>query len=299
MKTTKTTKKSLTPNNWEFTQLAPNVHRLRFTGLKAGDERSILLGSDDHWDSTDCNRQVLREHLSEAQARNAPIFRFGDLFDCMGGKWDKRGVKDKVRPELQVHDYLSKLPRIAADWYAEFPNLALITPGNHETAITKKHEVDLMQLMQDRLHSKGLKTMIGGYWGFVQIQFQKSNSTQILQKTLYYHHGYGGGGAVTAGMIDNSRTRDDYIADIYYSGHIHRRNLDDRVVTRLSKHGNIERSQQLFLRGSAYKCEHKPYGFHVENGRAARPLGGWWLNFGVSFKEQSIMQVKMSPEMAL
>lgn len=65
------------------------------------------------------------------------------------------------------------------------------------------------------------------------------------------------------------------MADVFISGHIHRRNLDENVVYSLNNVGTVVPRQQLFLRSSTYKVEDD--GYHAEKGRGPRPLGGWWL----------------------
>jgi len=122
------------------------------------------------------------------------------------------------------------------------------------------------------LRNKAPTVCKGGYWGFVKISAELGG--KIAQFTLNYHHGYGGGGEVTRGLIDNNRTRGQYEADVYVSGHIHRRNMEENIMTRLSRN-TIVRHKQLFLRCPSYKDETD--GWHAEKGRAARPLGAWWL----------------------
>ena len=68
-----------------------------------------------------------------------------------------------------------------------------------------------------------------------------------------------------------------YIADVFISGHIHRRNLDENIIAKVNGSGSVEYRQQLFLRSSTYKMEID--GYHAEKGRGPRPLGGWWVEF--------------------
>jgi hypothetical protein len=159
--------------------------------------------------------------------------------------------------------------KTTAEFYRPYADtIALICPGNHETSIESRHQTDLT----DRLCQE-LSVAKGGYWGYVQVEADLGGRAHNLQ--INYHHGYGGGGEVTRGMIDNNRTRGQYDADVFYSGHIHRRNMDENIVTRLSRL-TLVRHKQLFLRGSTYKDEHAD-GWHSQQGRAGRPLGGWWL----------------------
>lgn len=270
-------KKPVAP--WSIEEISRQVHRLTFHECRAGREFEVLLQTDEHWDNLHCDRKLLTRHHEEAIAKNAPIFKFGDVFCAMQGKWDKRADQSQLRPEHRGGNYLDLLVNTATNYYAPFAkNIALITPGNHEGSILKRHETNLLERLHARLREKSTVPHLGSYTGFVQFRFDNGHGSQetIL---LHYHHGYGGGGEVTRGMIDNNRTRGQYLADIYVDGHIHRRNSDENILTCCNGHGRIVRRQQLFLRASTYKDESTGDGYHVENGRAGRPLGGWWLKF--------------------
>lgn len=266
---------SKTTRPWSVTEHSRHVHVLSLGAMRAGEERRILLMSDEHWDNAHCDLHLLRRHHMEARQHSAPVLKFGDLFCAMQGKWDRRSDQNQLRNEHRGNNYLDKLVSTAASWYRPFADdIALITPGNHETSIQDRHQTNLTERLHQELSRHSDRTRMGGYWGYVQIEAQDTGgSTRSFQ--LNYHHGYGGGGEVTRGMIDNNRTRGQYDADVFYSGHIHRRNMDENIVTRLSRL-TLQRHKQLFLRGSTYKDEHAD-GWHAQQGRAARPLGGWWL----------------------
>jgi hypothetical protein len=251
------------------------VHRVIFENVTSGWEGWMLLQTDEHWDNKECDLKMLRQHHEQAVEKNAPILKFGDTYCAMQGKWDRRADQNQLREEHRGNCYLDKLVDTAGDWYAPYAKqIALITPGNHETSIVQHHQTDLTERLAERLRQEsGSSIHVGGYWGYVRIQFE---ANKTVSKTLHYHHGYGGGGEVTRGFIDNNRTRGQYDADIYISGHIHRRNMDENIMTRLQ--GNkIIRQEQLFLRGATYKREVN--GWHAERGRSARPIGAWWLRF--------------------
>ena len=71
---------------------------------------NFLLIADTHFDSIKCDRKLLKKHLDQAKEKNAKIFIFGDWFDCMGGKWDKRSTKADIRPEYNTQTYFINLP---------------------------------------------------------------------------------------------------------------------------------------------------------------------------------------------
>ena len=94
---------------------------------------------------------------------------------------------------------------------------------------------------------------------------------------LWYHHGYGGGGPVTRGVIDFSRYLVDTDADCVHAGHIHQRTLIEATRQRLSPCGIPRISPIHLVRSSTYKQECLTDGWAVEKGMSARPLGGWWM----------------------
>lgn len=263
--------------NWTIKELSKESYECTFRLKSVRDQVSILLMSDEHWDNKHCNRAVLKEHHEEAVKKGAPIFKFGDTLCLMQGRWDKRKSESELRQEHRGHDYLNKVKNTAAAWYKPYQgNIALITEGNHENSIIYKHDYDILQELAEKLCCYH-----GAYRGFVRFKFEFNNSPSAdATFDLCWHHGYGGGGEVTRGLIDNSRTRGQYYADVYYSGHIHRKNADENTMTELNRVGQLQEKTQWFLRGSCYKQEDSYY--HIGSGRAARPLGGWWLN--VSFK---------------
>ena len=69
----------------------------------------FLLIADVHFDSISCDRKLLKKHLDEVVERNAKVFIFGDFFDVMGGKFDKRSSKGDLRPEYNTSSYIDNV----------------------------------------------------------------------------------------------------------------------------------------------------------------------------------------------
>jgi hypothetical protein len=270
---------------WTIERLDESCIRLSSTFSTDNPTPTALLLSDPHFDSAQCNRQLFSRHLKQAIDKDAPIIICGDFFDAMQGKWDKRSSWSSIRPEHHGEDYLDRLVDTAAEYLKPYAkNIYLLSYGNHETSIIKRHQVDLIQRLAQELKRMGSPVMVGTYSGAVQFRFHmtpRKAKTKIggQQGTalMAYHHGYGGGGAVTKGFIDHSRTRSHVHADIYFSGHIHYRNLDDNVIRTWTSQGKPLLKRQLFLRASTYKREW--HGWATEKGMGPRPLGGWWLEF--------------------
>lgn len=262
--------------SFEIEENGPNVHTIK-QSFESDSRAALLMISDLHWDNPKCNRELLREHLDEAVDRGSPIVCFGDLFCAMQSTGDRRSAKPDLRPEHATGEYLDSLVNTAVDWFEPYKdNLALITLGNHETAVQKFHETNLIDRLAAGLRQRGGITRAGGYQGFVR--YGMSYYTARKSATIFYHHGTGGGGYATKGMGDFIRMREQVEADVYVSGHIHRRNADDGLTMTLSQSGAIELRERHYVRTSTYKQEgHKPSGFATERLMGPRPLGGHWL----------------------
>lgn len=251
-------------------ELDGDVLTVTMSGMSSGWQQWFLLISDVHWDNPHCDRRLLEKHLGQAKERKAPIMSFGDLFCAMQGKYDPRSAKADLRPEHTGGNYLDLLVDTAADYFKPYP-LFMVADGNHETAIRNKLETDLTQRLSKALGVYGM-----GYSGFVQFVF-KGRTT----KNLFFHHGSGGGGPVTKGIIRSNRQAvflPD--ADIVIGGHVHEQWLVTQPRVRVGLRGGWYLDNQYHLCGATYKQEFDLRGgFHVERGRPPKPLGGWWLRF--------------------
>ena len=97
--------------------LAPYTARVTYSISNTPHRQRFLLLSDLHWDNPLCDRALLKKHLEQAKAAEAPILVFGDLFCAMQGKYDPRSSKASLRPEHQVPNYLDALVDTAVDFF--------------------------------------------------------------------------------------------------------------------------------------------------------------------------------------
>jgi hypothetical protein len=251
-----------------------NVLTLRHTIID-GWEQYYLLIADVHWDNPHCRRDILKRHLELAKKRGAGILSFGDFFCAMQGKYDPRASKESVRPEHQCNNYLDALIDTAADYLAPYSdNLVMLSDGNHETAIRKRQETDLLGRLSQKVSTQHL-----GYSGFVRFMFEHAAGGKRSTKNMYWHHGSGGGGPVTKGVIGTNR-RAVYVPDAHFvvGGHIHE---EFRLVlprVRITNGGRVHLDEQVHICLPTYKDEFDLFGgYHVENGRPPKPIGGAWL----------------------
>jgi hypothetical protein len=253
-------------------------------------EQWVLLRSDVHHDNPKCNQDLERQHLEEAIEYDAPIIDNGDLFCAMQGKWDKRSDKNALREEHRGGNYFDLLVDTAAEFYRPYgKQFAVLGRGNHETAITNRHETDLTDRLASRMRAHGSNVEASGYGGFVLFRFadasQKKNkaATPIkASKTLYHFHGAGGGGPVTRGTIQTNRISvwcPD--AQIVLTGHTH----DEWCVTiprmRISQKGVVTHDEQLHIRAPGYKDAwgDGDGGWEVEKMLGPKAIGSAWLRF--------------------
>ena len=242
---------------------------------KSGWEQWVLLMSDEHFDSIKCDRSMLKRHHEEAKSRNAIIFKFGDIFDCMGGKWDKRTNKGDIRPEYQKANYFDIIKSDAADFYSPYKdNIKFISPGNHELSILMRHEIDLIGALGNQLNCT-----VGKYSGFIKFNFTKPSKGSSNSFVLYYTHGTGGGAPVTKGVIQNNRRQHTIDADIYVSGHIHTGTTQPRPRVYLNTQCNVEYREPTHIILGAYKNEFLTGGWADTKGFDPAVLGGMWIRF--------------------
>jgi hypothetical protein len=268
--------------NYKIKRLSDNCIEVRCV-YKVGFSQDFFLSADWHLDNPKCNRKLLTNHLNEAKEKEAGIFVFGDLFCAMQGKYDKRSSKSDIRPEHQSGKYLDKLVSTTYDFCEPYSdNFVLVSPGNHETAITKRHETDLTQRLIEKLKDANKSPIeMGRYSGWIRFVFEHESGGNIKKFNLFYHHGYGGGGPVTKGVIQTNR-RGIYLPDATFivGGHVHERWEVDIMRERLKQSGKTVIDTQRHIQLPTYKEEYLQHGgWHVERGAPPKPLGGAWLRF--------------------
>lgn len=247
---------------------------------KNWEETKVLLISDLHWDNPKCDRDLLKKHLDQAVKGNHDILINGDLFCLMQGAYDPRKSKSDIRPEHNHANYFDAIINTAVDWFAPYAHLIkLVGYGNHETAILKRQETDIIERFVTLLNYKtGSAIQVGGYGGWIRYQFTDGSSTQSFK--IKYMHGFGGGGAVTRGTIQHNRMSVNVEgADAIWMGHVHEDYEMTYTVEELTNKDTVMLRDILMIRTSAYKEEYGDgsKGWHIERGASPKPIGGRWL----------------------
>jgi hypothetical protein len=259
-----------------------NIHEVT---CQSGQE--FLLVSDLHWDNPHCDRGLLKNHLDEAVKRNAAIILNGDTYCCMGGKYDRRADKSLIRPEHNTDRYFDAIVDTSVEWFAPYAkNILLIGYGNHETAIIKHGETDLLQRFASTLnYATGSAVQVGGYGGTIDIRVLH-DTIRGVNFVVHYYHGFGGGGVVSKGVIQDQRIlagTEGY--DLTWMGHVHELYYHQNMIHRYDRSTKTLIQKPVHqLRTATYKEEWDGgyMGFHTERGRGPKPLGGYWLKLETS-----------------
>ena len=254
-----------------------------------GWEQKFLYLSDVHFDSAYCNRGLLEEHLQKAIRDGALIFVFGDLFDAMQGRFDPRRSMKELREEYRREDYFDFVVEdLAAFWKPYAANTVLLCKGNHETAVLKNANTDLMDRLAMMLNLKyGASVKAAGYGGWLRVMLNLSdgNSTGPRRSIkIKYFHGSGGEAPVTRGAIQTNRQA-VYLpdADVVVNGHSHHNYYIPISRERISNKGIQFFDIQHHVRVPGYKMDYADGtgGWTVERGGVPKPNGCVWMTLTV------------------
>jgi hypothetical protein len=249
--------------------------------FKAGTEHWLWLGSDLHYDHPHCDERKLKRQLDAAKERSARILLNGDVSCVMQSKNDKRHMRKDLKKNLCVDDYfdevVDELCTGLLDKYA--PLIDVLRPGNHESAVLKHNSTDLTKRTVRRLRDIGSPVQLGTYAGFVKLNCRINGGGKRFRINLFQHHGYGGGGPVTKGVISANRMG-LYLPDahIIHIGHIHEKWIMHNTRDRMTEQGKRYLDEQHVVCTPGFKEEYMcGEGFHIEKGRGPKPTGAAWL----------------------
>lgn len=261
-----------------------NIHRVQ-SFCREKETVEFLLISDLHIDNPKCRRDLLLKDLDEAKRRGAKVIINGDFFCIMQGKYDPRASKKDILPQHLGANYFQLVRDEAIELLRPYAqNILLIGYGNHETAVLKRHEFDLLADFVTLFNERtGANVHLGGYGGWISFNIGP-DPKHYSSVQMKYLHGYGGGGIVTKGVIQDQREiAGVHGADIIWMGHVHELYHHVNMVETLSAHCGrfkVVHKPVHQIRTSTYKEEFEDGagGFHVERGRKPKPLGGMWMS---------------------
>ena len=249
-------------------------------------EQYFLLVSDAHIDNAHSDRSMFDRHMRLCRERNARWLSNGDFLCLMQGKADNRADTSACRPEHQRGRYLDAVINTTADYIAPHADMALLfAPGNHENSVKRRCETDMNERLVEaaKVRNKECNAYAGSYANWVRFLVRQRGRRQLVggSVVMYMHHGYGGGGPVTRGVIQTSRMA-VYLpdADIIWTGHTHDEWIMPIQRARLSPHGRPYLDRTMHVRSPGYKDEFSEQnGWAVERGMPPKPKGALWLRF--------------------
>lgn len=244
--------------------------------------KTIGFFGDVHADAKGFDKDLFYEHLDECAKRKAPAVFIGDLFDAMQGRNDRRGSKSSVISQASEDDYFNRLVEYIANLLA--PKLKKIPycicmSGNHETAITRHNEIDLLKMLQHSLYVKGVKNFYPmGYRGYLKISASRSGARRDVN--LFMHHGYGGGqrskGTLKADIMQGIYSS----ADVIVTGHVHMQWGLPLYRLKLNNQGVEKKEEVVHIQVPSYKDDitNKKGGYAIEKGYSPSALGGYFID---------------------
>ena len=238
-----------------------------------------LMLSDVHFDSTKCDRDMLKDHLDKALALKASVYIFGDWFDLMQGMYDPRRSYSSLRPEYKSITYLDDVINDAVEFLEPYKEvLAMVGRGNHETNIEKRLSTSPIDRLVGAL---GGGIMAGPYSGWVQLVYSRNanNHGGRHQRMLHFHHGYGGNAPRSKGVLNVDLDQKEWPdADVIVSGHTHQKWHVPMSVERITDRLNTYEDTVHHLKLGSYKKLDRFAGWEVEKGFQQPRLGGWWMD---------------------
>ncbi len=233
------------------------------------------LFSDVHFDSIVCDRNVLKAHLDKAIADDAWIIIGGDWFDAMQGRFDPRRNMDELRPEYRCEKYYDVVVEDSAKFLQPYAkNIIAVTQGNHELAVRKNSNTDLVDRLVFHLRLQGSNAVAGGWKGWIRFLL-RSHKRRGSIKMYYSHAGAGSVAPVTRGVIATNRQAVyEPDADVVWNGHSHTAYVVPIIRERLSLQGKIFNDVGWFIRTPGYKRDWDMQdGFVAQKGLGPNPVG--------------------------
>lgn len=256
------------------------VFRYEPAKLLEGHLLKILSCSDIHIDSKECNRELLKKHCEEANY----IRIYGDLFDLMQGKHDKRRSYSDLKDKYKTSNYVDEVIKDAALFFKPYAKkLLFVSWGNHETSVIQNLGTNPISAFCLLMRMYGSNVVEGTYQGFVvdtfKMPYNKMGNLNTI--TTAYHHGSGGAPQKTEGTLEIEGDKAKFPnADIIVKGHNHFKwHNPGQTRLWLNKSYKIEKKVQHHVRLGTYKESKITDGWEIEKGFKPTPIGGYFFNY--------------------
>lgn len=220
----------------------------------------LTLLSDLHVGAATTDHDFLEDEVRLARRRGDWVAVNGDLGDLILAKDKKRFRPTALHPRLHGKD---DIVGEVLSWTGEIlgpvkDKLLMLGCGNHDDALSKHNSFDFVRQLVKDLRSRGSPVQYGGYAGFIDCRFNLGPGRTRERFVVFYHHGTGGGAALSGVAGDAAKFAWVEGAQVLWLGHKHQRM--SVPLRRLScpdrGHGPVEREVR-FVRTGAYM---RPYG---------------------------------------
>lgn len=192
----------------------------------------------------------------------------------MQSREDKRRSQGGRRKEFG-DDYFADCVKWIADRNKDIAHqIALISPGNHESKVRQYSNVDVTSAL-----AMQMGCAVQGYEGYTALKFHIG--TMRFCVVVYHHHGWGGESKRTKGMGQN----DDLVqvnpdAHIIHLGHNHKAYSAPDCRRRLSKSGLVTLEPVDIIRSPGYlNSGLKANGFSSERAHRPTRCGSYFVRF--------------------
>lgn len=253
-----------------------------YSGKSNGYFLKLLGLTDIHFDSKHCDRKLLKRHLEEAKEKGAKVFINGDLLDVMGCHKDPRSKGQDIRPEYLDGErgYLDLVVDDVVKFLTPYKDMILFMGyGNHETAIMKHRDTDVIRRVVNALNADGTNILISQYDGVAKFSFSYKGEG-VRTFIMYHHHGYGGNAKRSKGVLNVDLNGQFFpFADLVFTGHIHQSWHVPIDAMHLKSNCEVVAKTQHHVCGGHYKDESdEGFGWAKEKGFVSTPKGGWWID---------------------
>jgi len=260
---------------------------------KEGNELKIIWVADMHNDSKKSRLNFLKKIVKKYP--KAYLIFGGDSFDVMQNFADPRAAKSALKDSLKRDDYINAVIEESCDFYKPFKDKILaFNLGNHEEVQIRRHGIDMIKMMVDRLNETTKHEIIcGDLAGWIKIRHSRGNGKAT--KNIYFSHQPISGGTRSKGVLSVDLLIGRYPdADIWICEHIHTSWILPLKIERFVDNGSVKYQNKWYIQAPTLKEEFsgKKRGYVHAKTYPATPIGVVILDFEISRTGMECMMPK-------
>lgn len=251
----------------------------------------IIWVADMHMDSKKSQLTFLQKVIKKHP--NAYIVFGGDGSDVMQNFGDPRQAKSAMKESLLRDDYINAVVEEAVDFYRPFKEKILaFNLGNHEETQIRRHGIDMIKLIADRLNENNTHQIIcGDLAGWIKIRHDRHSSRTT--KNIYFSHQPISGGNRSKGVLSVDLLKGRYPdADLWICEHIHTSFIIPLKVEKFTDKGKVEYKNKWYIQAPTLKEEFKgkKRGYVHAKTYEATPIGIAILEFELGRATMEVLQ---------